>query len=117
MRLPEGPVPLRPGGTLRLGDRGARIIHTPGHSGYHFVLHDEDRSVLFAGDHLLLKVTPNIGLWTYTAPRPLRRYTGSLEGLNGLGMSASSSRVTARSSTTCMPAYASFSGTTRSGSR
>lgn len=84
VRLPEGLVPLHPGGTLRLRDRGARIIHTPGHSDYHFVLHDEDRRVLFAGDHLLLKITPNIGLWTYTAPRPLQRYMRSLEGLKGL---------------------------------
>jgi glyoxylase-like metal-dependent hydrolase (beta-lactamase superfamily II) len=47
-------------------------------------LHDERRRLLFAGDHLLLHITPNIGLWTYTAPRPLQRYLDSLRGLRGL---------------------------------
>ena len=74
------------------------MVHTPGHSDFHFVLHDERRRLLFAGDHLLLKITPNIGLWTYTAPRPLRR----LESSRSCGALAwtSSSRGTARSFTT-----------------
>ena len=73
-------------------------MHTPGHSDFHFVLHDERRRLLFAGDHLLLKITPNIGLWTYTAPR-LRRYLESLQELRALAWT-SPSRGTARSFTT-----------------
>ena len=81
VRLPERLIPLRPGDAIELGGGEARVVHTPGHSDFHFVLHDERRRLLFAGDHLLLKITPNIGLWTYTAPRPLRRYLESLQGL------------------------------------
>ena len=84
VRVPEQLVALHPGETVGLGDREARVVHTPGHSDYHFVLHDEERRVLFAGDHVLLHITPNIGLWTYTASRPLERYLRSLEGLRGL---------------------------------
>lgn len=84
IRLPENLQPLRPGDTLELGDGHARVLHTPGHSDFHFVLHDERRRLLFAGDQLLLKITPNIGLWTYTAPRPLERYLDSIKGLRGL---------------------------------
>ena len=84
VRVPEQLVALHPGETVGFGDREARVVHTPGHSDYHFVLHDEERRVLFAGDHVLLHITPNIGLWTYTAPRPLERYLASLEGLKGL---------------------------------
>jgi glyoxylase-like metal-dependent hydrolase (beta-lactamase superfamily II) len=62
----------------------ARVLHTPGHSDFHFILHDERRRLLFAGDHLLLEITPNIGLWTYTAPRPLRRYLDSIASLRDL---------------------------------
>ena len=62
------------------------MIHTPGHSDFHFILHDEPRRLLFVGDHLLLKITPNIGLWSYTAPRPLQRYLDSIEGLRGLNV-------------------------------
>jgi glyoxylase-like metal-dependent hydrolase (beta-lactamase superfamily II) len=86
IRLPERLNALRPGGEIELGESVARVVHTPGHSDFHFVLHDERRRVLFAGDHLLLHITPNIGLWTYTAPRPLERYLDSLRGLRGLGV-------------------------------
>ena len=84
VRLPERLYALRPGDSIELGGGEARVVHTPGHSDFHFVLHDERRQLLFAGDHLLLHITPNIGLWTYTAPRPLRRYLESLRGLRGL---------------------------------
>src|SRR5215204_6384184 len=84
IRLPERLVPLQPEDRIELGRSEARVIHTPGHSDFHFVLHDESRRLLFVGDHLLLEITPNIGLWTYTAPRPLQRYLDSMEGLRGL---------------------------------
>jgi glyoxylase-like metal-dependent hydrolase (beta-lactamase superfamily II) len=84
VRLPERLIPLQPEDRIELGGSEARVIHTPGHSDFHFVLHDERRRLLFAGDHLLLEITPNIGLWTYTAPRPLKRYLDSIEGLRGL---------------------------------
>ena len=84
VRLPERIDALRPGDEVPIGEHKARVIHTPGHSDYHFVLHDERRRLLFAGDQILLHITPNIGLWTYTQPRPLERYLASLEGLRGL---------------------------------
>jgi glyoxylase-like metal-dependent hydrolase (beta-lactamase superfamily II) len=84
VRLPESPIPLRPEDRIELGGSEARVIHTPGHSDFHFVVHDEQRRHLFAGDQLLLEITPNIGLWTYTAPRPLQRYLDSIESLRGL---------------------------------
>ena len=84
VRLPERLIPLQPEDRIELGGSEARVIHTPGHSDFHFVLHDESRRLLYAGDHLLLEITPNIGLWTYTAPRPLERYLDSIESLRGL---------------------------------
>lgn len=84
IRLPQRLVPLRDGEVIRLGDQEVRVIHTPGHSDFHFVMHDEKRRILYAGDHVLLHITPNIGLWTYTAPRPLERYLDSLRSLRGL---------------------------------
>lgn len=86
VRLPERLHPLRAGDEIGLGHGEVRVLHTPGHSDFHFVLHDEQRRLLYAGDHLLLHITPNIGLWTYTAPRPLERYLDSLGGLRGLNV-------------------------------
>jgi glyoxylase-like metal-dependent hydrolase (beta-lactamase superfamily II) len=84
VRVPEQIEALHPGDEILVGDHKARVIHTPGHSDYHFILHDQRRRLLFAGDHLLLHITPNIGLWTYTAAHPLERYLDSLKGLRGL---------------------------------
>jgi glyoxylase-like metal-dependent hydrolase (beta-lactamase superfamily II) len=83
IRLPEL-NPLRPGERLDLGGLRAEVIHVPGHSDYQFMLHDPERELLLAADHVLLEITPNIGLWTYTEPQPLDRYLKSLEGLRGL---------------------------------
>ena len=43
IRLPERLRPLRPEDRIELGGSEARVIHTPGHSDFHFVLHDERR--------------------------------------------------------------------------
>jgi glyoxylase-like metal-dependent hydrolase (beta-lactamase superfamily II) len=83
--LPDEMVPLRPGEKLTMGDGVARIVHVPGHADNQIVLHDETRGILFAADHLLLGITPNIGLWPESEPHPLARYLESLESTRGLG--------------------------------
>jgi glyoxylase-like metal-dependent hydrolase (beta-lactamase superfamily II) len=83
--LPDEMVPLRPGEKLAFGESAVRIIHVPGHADNQIVLHDEVRGILCAADHLLLGITPNIGLWPESEPHPLARYLESLEGMRGLG--------------------------------
>ena len=83
--LPDEMIPLRPGEKLPVGEGEARIIHVPGHADNQIVLHDEARGILFAADHLLLEITPNIGLWPESEPHPLARYLQSLERMRGLG--------------------------------
>jgi len=83
--LPEEMVPLRPGEKLTMGDGAARVVHAPGHADNQMVLHDEARGILFAADHLLLGITPNVGLWPESEPHPLARYLESLENMRGLG--------------------------------
>jgi glyoxylase-like metal-dependent hydrolase (beta-lactamase superfamily II) len=84
LRLPEEILPLRTGERVPLGGGAARVIHSPGHADHQFVLHDEARGILFAADHLLLEITPNVGLWPESEPHPLARYLESLDGLRGL---------------------------------
>ena len=83
--LPEELMPLHPGEKLPLGENAARIVHVPGHADNQIVLHDEARGILFAADHVLLGITPNIGLWPESETRPLARYLESLESMRGLG--------------------------------
>ena len=82
--LPKRMLPLGVGEKLDLGGSSARIIHAPGHADNQLMLHDERRGILYAADHILLKITPNIGLWPESKPHPLARYLESLEALRGL---------------------------------
>jgi glyoxylase-like metal-dependent hydrolase (beta-lactamase superfamily II) len=62
------------------------VVHAPGHADYQYVLHDEARGILFAADHVLLGITPNIGLWPESLPHPLARYLKSLAAMRSMGV-------------------------------
>ena len=53
-------------------------IPTPGHTQGHVVFADDDRGLLFAGDHVLPHITPSIGLEEVIARSPLADYLESL---------------------------------------
>jgi glyoxylase-like metal-dependent hydrolase (beta-lactamase superfamily II) len=82
--LPEKLLPLRANVEIPLGKSAARVVHAPGHADYQYMLHDEARGTLFAADHVLLKITPNIGIWPESLPHPLARYLKSLSGMRGM---------------------------------
>src|SRR5205807_4456847 len=48
------------GERLCFGDTKWELIWTPGHSAGHVVAYDVDRKLLFSGDHLLVKISPNV---------------------------------------------------------
>jgi glyoxylase-like metal-dependent hydrolase (beta-lactamase superfamily II) len=69
---------LADGDIVPVGDRSARVVWTPGHSDYHYMLVDDAAKLIFAGDHLLPTITPNIGLYPECRPDPLGDYLESL---------------------------------------
>ena len=74
----EPAVQLDGAESLVLGRRRLRVEWTPGHSPGHICLYDVDEKLLFAGDHILPELSPNIGLHPQSTPDPLHEY---LEGL------------------------------------
>jgi glyoxylase-like metal-dependent hydrolase (beta-lactamase superfamily II) len=84
LKLPEKMVPLCVGEEMELGGSAAQVVHAPGHADYQYMLHDAERGILFAADHVLLKITPNIGLWPESLPHPLARYLKSLSGMRSM---------------------------------
>lgn len=56
-----------------------RAHHTPGHTPGHLCFHDERSGRLFAGDHVLPRITPNISLERSADADPLGDYLTSLE--------------------------------------
>ena len=84
LTLPEKMVPLRAEEEISLGTRTARVVHAPGHADHQIMLHDEERKILFAADHVLLKITPNVGSWPESEPNPLARYLKSIRNVRDL---------------------------------
>lgn len=84
LTLPEKLVPLRADEEIPLGAGMVRVLHAPGHADHQLMLHDEGRRLLFAADHVMLKITPNIGSWPDTRPNPLARYLKSLQDIRNL---------------------------------
>jgi glyoxylase-like metal-dependent hydrolase (beta-lactamase superfamily II) len=82
-RLPGPDVLLNDGDALDLPGRQVRVVWTPGHTPGHICLHDADHDVLLTGDHLLPRISPNIGLTPGSKDSPLASYLDSLRALGG----------------------------------
>ena len=63
---------------LVIGNYDLEIIWTPGHSPGHICLYDRARKVLFSGDHVLEKTTPNVSMNSQSVSNPLVNYINSL---------------------------------------
>ena len=72
----EGDIFLRGGYTWQ-------AISTPGHTAGHMCLYEAQHKILIAGDHILDKITPNLGLWSFKYD-VLGQYIPSLEKIAAL---------------------------------
>jgi glyoxylase-like metal-dependent hydrolase (beta-lactamase superfamily II) len=81
VKTAEASVQLDGAESLQMGRRSLRVEWTPGHSPGHICLYDRQDKLLFAGDHMLPDLSPNIGLHPQSTPDPLHEY---LEGLRRL---------------------------------
>jgi glyoxylase-like metal-dependent hydrolase (beta-lactamase superfamily II) len=43
------------------------------------MFYDESDKLLLSGDHVLMKITPNVGLWANSDPNPLGQFLASLQ--------------------------------------
>jgi glyoxylase-like metal-dependent hydrolase (beta-lactamase superfamily II) len=74
VHLPDGAEVPGTGGALS-------VLHTPGHTPGHLCVVDHARRLLFTGDHVLPRVTPNVSWRPDTDPDPLADFASSLERL------------------------------------
>ncbi|MGH3293832.1 MAG: MBL fold metallo-hydrolase [Trebonia sp.] len=61
-----------------------RAVHTPGHTPGHLCFVDELSQRLFAGDHILPRITPNISVYPIEGAQPLADYLESLAKVRDL---------------------------------
>ncbi len=75
--------PFADGEALQIAGLAYEVIWTPGHSDYHLCLLRSD-GLFIAGDHVLPRITPNIGLYPNARPNPLRDYREGLARVRDL---------------------------------
>jgi glyoxylase-like metal-dependent hydrolase (beta-lactamase superfamily II) len=77
--MAKADVLLGHGELVPLPGRQVRAVWTPGHTPGHLCLHEESENLLLTGDHVLPRISPNIGLQSNFAEPPLAAYLRSLE--------------------------------------
>jgi glyoxylase-like metal-dependent hydrolase (beta-lactamase superfamily II) len=76
---------IEDGAEIWLGDLRFEAVWTPGHTPGHVCLYQPERKWLFCGDHVLIKITPHVGLNSRsTLANPLAHYLDSLKKVLGL---------------------------------
>ena len=79
VKTAEPSVQLDGAESVQMGRHHLRVEWTPGHSPGHICLYDAANGLLFAGDHILPELSPNIGLHPQSTPDPLHEYLDGLE--------------------------------------
>ncbi|WP_217567263.1 MBL fold metallo-hydrolase [Streptomyces sp. GbtcB7] len=77
--MPEPDLLLEGGDAVPLPGRRLTTVWTPGHTPGHVCLYDADEDILLTGDHVLPRISPNIGLASSSPASPLADYLRSLE--------------------------------------
>lgn len=72
------------GDCLEMGGEEFLVLELPGHAPGHIALLGERSGRLFAGDVLLERITPNVGLWEDSGPDPVHDYLATLDRLGQL---------------------------------
>ncbi|MDZ4720534.1 MAG: MBL fold metallo-hydrolase [Roseiflexaceae bacterium] len=66
---------------LTIGNRQFRMVFSPGHSDGHLALYCEAERLMLCGDAVLVKITPNIGRWSWGDVNPLATFLTTLHYL------------------------------------
>lgn len=77
-------APVDDGDEIDLSGRAARLRWTPGHTDYHAALVEERDGILFSGDHVLPRITSNVGLYPYSRDDPLGDFLDALRRMRDL---------------------------------
>ncbi len=76
--------PLEAGDRVALAGLEFEVLWLPGHADGHLGLWHGPTRLLIAGDAILERITPNIGLWALSRPDPLGDYLNTLETIRQL---------------------------------
>ncbi|HPO04137.1 MAG TPA: MBL fold metallo-hydrolase [Bacillota bacterium] len=72
-------IPATPGEHIQIGEYNFEIIDLKGHTPGIVGLYEKEHKILFCGDHILGKITPNITFWGFQYGDLLGTYLDSLD--------------------------------------
>ena len=75
---------LSGGERINTGFFSFEVLWTPGHSPGHICLYERAKKILISGDHVLSRITPEIGFNPFSSLNPLGDYIKSLNSLRKL---------------------------------
>ncbi|WP_425146192.1 MBL fold metallo-hydrolase [Deinococcus sp.] len=75
---------LQAGDSVRLTEHDWEVLWLPGHADGHLGLWQHESRLLIAGDAILPRISPNVGLYAYSRPDPLGDYLDTLTRLEAL---------------------------------
>ncbi|GAA5195832.1 MBL fold metallo-hydrolase [Rugosimonospora acidiphila] len=78
LAMPEPDILLSDGDKVDLPDWDLRTVWTPGHTAGHVCFYDPTRELLFTGDHVLPRISPNISVHPGSPGNPLEAFLRSL---------------------------------------
>lgn len=81
---PERVETFAPGAEVGLGNRRMQAIAAQGHADDQSIFYDPADRLIFCGDQVLQRITPNVGTWPTTPAGPLGRFLADLSHLRGL---------------------------------
>jgi len=84
VKTADASVQLDGAEVVEMGRHQLRVEWTPGHSPGHVCLWEPVQGLLFAGDHVLPELSPNIGLHPQSTPDPLHDYLSGLRRMADL---------------------------------
>ncbi len=84
MAVPD--VLFEDGATADVPGWDLKTVWTPGHSPGHVCFYSDRHRLLLSGDHVLPRITPNIGVHTQQFPNPLGEFLESLLKVQNLGV-------------------------------
>ena len=79
-------IALNPGDKLKIGKFDFNIVDLCGHTPGMIGLYDSEKSILFCGDHILGKITPNIQFWGFDFGDSLGTYLKNLEVVRNMNI-------------------------------
>lgn len=82
--IPTPDVYLEDGDTVDAAGWDLRAVWTPGHTPGHLSFHERSHGLLYSGDHLLPRISPNVSLRPRLSANPLGEFLASLDKLDGI---------------------------------